>query len=683
MFARNCLLASEALARNGGRDWRFLGRARDGSRSGEGTGSYMRVIDRMRQPSGKRESVRNHDVATRPARQSFMEFQLVAVSAGLHLSCPVPDAEPKLLSRAEISSARDSTGSAWPTVDARPRITSESLPTRNSSRARQPSAVRVQCQQSIRSPANGRPVLAGMNNAVFRAFSCCLGPDSLAVFRVFCASLLGLVLLGCRPPATPPEAPGEQRPFDGQQASLFVPAGSGCTELWDPALREWSVQTGGQVSLQEYSPDDANSFWSSLDQSSQPAVCVIPYAWLADGLTSRDFERIPEAALSVESGVSWDDLLRELRERIGGPRRKPQFLPLQAPVLVCYYRKDLLDRAGLKAPVTWEDYSRLVERSQVWGAGLPVVEPWAESFRVTWFLSRAIAAARHPDNFSVFVDLETLQPMIDNPAFVGTLERARADLAHLPTEVWQLSPLECRQRVLEGRACLAIGIEPAGGTNSNSGTPPFPRGEGVFLGVCPLPASTVVYNPSTRILEEGTSRGGIRLYRSNLTGWQGMVACVFQRKVAGSSLPAWNALAQVAGPDFLNRLPPGLAGLTRESQLGDASLIIGPELTGTESAEFLAVTADVLRDGGLVLELPFPRRTEFANLLKAQLTAALRGETPAEEALRRVARDWSSLIDEIGHEPFRRSYRQILGLTPKPFSTAPTSASPTLVPRER
>jgi multiple sugar transport system substrate-binding protein len=436
------------------------------------------------------------------------------------------------------------------------------------------------------------------------------------------------------------------------------------------------VQTGGQVTLQEYELRDMANLEAALGQSSTPAVCLIPYSRLADALTTRDLERIPDPALSAESGVSWEDLMQGVRERIGGPRRKPQIMPLQAPILVCYYRRDLLERAGLKPPATWDDYSRLVERATDWGGGLPVVEPWSDAFRVTWFLSRAVAAARHPDNFSVFVDLETLQPMIDNPAFVAALERARADLAHLPADVWQLDPLECRRRVLEGRACLAIGFEPPGGMSSSSQASPAQRVDGVSLGVCPLPASTVAYNPSTKSLEEGTSRTGNRLFRAQLTGWEGLVACVFQRKLEGSSVPAWNALAQVAGPDYLSRFPPGLAGLTRESQLGDAHLIIGPELTGTESAEYLAVTADLLRDTGLVLELPFPRHTEFSNRLNGPLTAALRGETSSEEALRQVAQDWSKLIEEIGREPFRRAYRQILGLTAKPFAnSAPADPS--------
>ena len=494
--------------------------------------------------------------------------------------------------------------------------------------------------------------------------------------------LVGWLLLcvgwqGCRPVAEPPVVSQDQRPFEGQEAALVVPTSLGLPELWEPLLREWSVQTGGEVSLREYDPQDGANLVTVLGQSSSPAVCLVPYSLLADTLTTLDLERIPDSALSAVSGVAWEDLMSGVRERIGGPRRKPQVMPLRAPVLVCYYRKDLLERARLKPPVTWDDYSRLVERAADWGGGLPVAEPWSESFRVTWFLSRAVAAARHPDNFSVFVDLETLQPMIDNPAFVAALERARADLAHLPADVWQWDPLECRRQVLEGRACLAIGFEPPGGMSSTGQAAPVPRADGVVLGVCPLPASTVAYNPSTKSLEEGSNRSGSRLFRSQLTGWEGMVACVFQRKVEGSAIPAWNVLAQVAGPDYLTRFPPGLAGLTRESQLGDANLIIGPELTGTESAEYLAVTADILRDTGLVLELPFPRHAEFANRLKGPLTAALKGETAAEEALRQVSRDWSQLIEEIGREPFRRAYRQLLGLTSQPFSTPSASGSAT------
>jgi len=476
--------------------------------------------------------------------------------------------------------------------------------------------------------------------------------------------LLGLCLLwvGCQPTAKPPSELLERRPFEGQQATLVVPAGDGLPDLWDAPLREWGVQTGGQALVREYPRDNPTGLQDALAEIPTPAVSVVNYDQLADLLADLDLERLPESSLSAESGVGWDDLLPGIRDRIGGPRRKPQMVPLQAPVLVCYYRSDLLEQAGLKPPVTWDDYSAMLERVSQWGGGLPAVEPWSESFRVTWFLARSVASARHPDNYSVFVDLDSLKPMIDNPAFVAALEKARTDVSHLPEEVWRLGPLDCRRLVLEGKACLGIGLEPAGGANAPAGTSSVLRAEGLSLGVCPLPAANAVYNPSRGVMEEGGNRAPRKLYRSQLTGWEGMVACVFKKKAEGSSVPSWNALSQVAGPDWLSRLPPGLAGLTRESQLADASWIIGPELSGTEAPEYLATAAEVLRDQGLVLQLPFPRRAEFARRLAGPLTAALQGQQPAGSALEQVANDWQALITEIGPERFRRSYRQLLGL---------------------
>lgn len=476
--------------------------------------------------------------------------------------------------------------------------------------------------------------------------------------------LLGLCLLlwaGCQPTTKPLSELLERRPFEGQQALLVVPAGDGLPELWDAPLREWGVQTGGRPVVREYPRDDQAALQSVLADGASPAVTLLNFDLLADVLADLDLERLPESSLSAESGVAWEDLLPGIRDRIGGPRRKPQMVPLRAPLLVCYYRSDLLEQAGLKPPVTWDDYSALLARVPQWGGGLPAVEPWSESFRVTWFLSRAVSSARHPDNYSVFVDLDSLKPMIDNTAFTRALEQARTDVSHLSEEIWQLGPLDCRRLVLEGKACLGIGLEPQGGANGPTATPVL-RAEGISLGICALPAATAVFNPNKGVMEAGGNRGTRRLYRSHLTGWEGLVACVFKGNVQGSSVPAWNALSQVAGSDWLSRLPPGLAGLTRESQLADASWIIGPELSGTEAPEYLATAAEILRDQGLVLQLPFPRRSEFARLLSGPLMAALQGQQPAQSALEQVASDWQSLITEIGPERFRRSYRQLLGL---------------------
>lgn len=103
-------------------------RGRGGSRTREGTGSCTRVVDVLRKSSRKREEVRNHVLATRPARQPAMEFPLGPVSAPSALSQPGPGTDTRRLSRANIFFAQISSGSDRPAVDARQRINSNSGP---------------------------------------------------------------------------------------------------------------------------------------------------------------------------------------------------------------------------------------------------------------------------------------------------------------------------------------------------------------------------------------------------------------------------------------------------------------------------------------------------------------------------------------------------------------------------
>ncbi|MCY2965036.1 MAG: hypothetical protein NT069_15615, partial [Planctomycetota bacterium] len=131
---------------------------------------------------------------------------------------------------------------------------------------------------------------------------------------------------------------------------------------------------------------------------------------------------------------------------------------------------------------------------------------------------------------------------------------------------------------------------------------------------------------------------------------------------------AWNAFASLAGPDYASRLPAGIAGLTRESQLSNPAQFVGPELSGTEANAYLTTVADSLRASGLVFELPFPRRADFRRTLASRLADAIRGQTEPAMALEEVSGEWKALIEEMGRENFRTAYRQILGLGARPDS---------------
>ena len=70
---------------------------------------------------------------------------------------------------------------------------------------------------------------------------------------------------------------------------------------------------------------------------------------------------VPDVSLE-ESQLDWIDVLLGLREKQCRTAGGPYLVPLSSPVLVCYYRADLLEKAGLKAPDSWQEYQNLLDR---------------------------------------------------------------------------------------------------------------------------------------------------------------------------------------------------------------------------------------------------------------------------------------------------------------------------------
>lgn len=494
----------------------------------------------------------------------------------------------------------------------------------------------------------------------------CLGPEVST--RLLRLGVLVTLLAGCREAATTTEQHTQELPFSGQQVTVIVPAESSLGPAWSAPLAEWGTQTGGSATLVEYPPDDATAAAKLARAAESPAIAVILYAHLGDAVAGQEFDPVPEPAWSLESGIGWQDLFPGVREGLASSRRRPMLLPLAAPALVLYYRVDLLQAKGLNPPQTWEEYGQLLDTLADWAPGLVAVEPWGDASRTTMFLSRAVSHARHPEHYSVFVDLDSGKPLIDNPAFLRTLEQSHAALAKMPADVWKLSPLDCRRMILDGRAALAVGYEPAGGQNrADTESWLATRADGIEVGVCRLPGVRETYNPTRAQWEQvgGKNAASAPVSRATLTAFEGYVACCFAKPGKPLSEARWNAFVSAAGPDLATGLPPGMAGLTRNSQLANPTLFTGPELSGFEAEAYLNTLAEALREPTLVHELPFPRRGEFRKALDKALVATLRQGADSQQSLQQVAVEWSGLIESIGLDAFRGAYRQLLGLGPR------------------
>jgi multiple sugar transport system substrate-binding protein len=491
-------------------------------------------------------------------------------------------------------------------------------------------------------------------------------PDLVCVVsrRIVCCLPLLLVLTGC--PDEKKEERVESLPFTGQNIRIGVPAEMGFRTAWEGPLNEWAAQTGAKYALTELTPGDRSEASTLFDGDDRQTLTIFPLERAPILVATGKLAPIPESLRTAdENGVLWSDLFAGLAAKIASRKGTPLIVPLDCPVLVCYYRQDLLNAAGLNPPQTWDEYQQLLERIAAWAPGLVAVEPWSERFRTTMFLARAVSLAQHPGHFSLFFDIETGEPLIDSPGFVRALEAARAAVSRMEPAVLTYDPADCRAALLSGRAALAIGYESPGFDESRDTDSPsvsaHERADGMTIGVARLPGTREIYNPSRRAWEPPAEKG---VQRVTLCGFAGWAIAASSASSPRETEASWNALAKVRGRDGVSGFPAGVVGLCRESQLSNPAAIAGTGLAGEEATAYVNAVAQSLRDLQLVAELPAAGRDDFRSALARAITEALSGSQPAEQALQKASRAWHEIIARIGAANVRDSYRVNLGLSP-------------------
>lgn len=486
-------------------------------------------------------------------------------------------------------------------------------------------------------------------------------PRSLSCSAGGWAILCGLILLnGC---SKGPETEVTTRPYQGMTLQVAVPTGWQFQDSWDVQLEEWSAKTGAKVELIETEMADPKQ--DIFPKGNAPQLVVFPWTRRGEMLVDRRLQALPEVALD-ESQLDWNDVLQGLREKQCRTAGGPYLLPLSSPVLVCYYRADLLEKAGLKAPDSWQDYQNLLDRLPEWAPGLTAAEPWSPEFRATLFLARAVSYVKSPGQLSVFFDVDSGDPFIASQGFVKAMEVAQAAVKKLPREVFHYDPVSCRNLVVSGKAALAIGLENGpeswpltlGAESPKSGTQPTPgqRADKISVGICQLPGATQVYNSTFSTWESHENAA----YRVTYTGFAGLCAAVPRPTTPEQSTAALNLLFSL---NENSQFPYATRSAVRESEITDARTWAGQDLSAEEAANYMASVARSLRDRQQVGELPVVGHTEFRAALTTGVTQAIEENRAAAEALTDVAAKWKELLKTLKQDQVLSSYRRALGLS--------------------
>ncbi len=476
-------------------------------------------------------------------------------------------------------------------------------------------------------------------------------------------SMAFLLLCGC-PTASRPVAPaGSLTPFKGQEVELLVPQALNLPATWDVLLQEWSSQSGATVRWTEYAPDQEATLRKSLQEPAGTGGRVVLFP--LSRLSELDRELAP-LDVRGDSGFDPKDLFKGLRERVISRERFPVAIPVAAPVLVCYFRRDLLKAAGLKPPETWEAYQILLDTLDRWAPGLTAVEPLAPEHRATLFFARSLAFAKHPENYSVWFDLETSESLLQSPGFVECLASSQRAWSRMAPTSSEQTPATCRRAIIEGRAALAIGYEPA---SPDRDSPRIERAAGIDIGVCRLPGTKKTFNRNSQRWES-SSEGTV--HAPGLCGATGLALGITQPASGSKDVAAWNLLATLAESQFESAWLTLPKTPCRESQIGNAPTWNEDGLTAEEASQYVDAVAQTLRDPQLVADFPVPQAAAFRTAATEFVTAVLSDGDHAAAALAKLNKEFDRITTDVGKEAFRASYRRGLGLASPSQSARPT-----------
>ena len=483
---------------------------------------------------------------------------------------------------------------------------------------------------------------------------------SRLVFVTVFLSLCCLLLAGC-PSSTDKASPKSVRPpVRGEELEVVAPKSLNLPVYWEVMLQEWSSQSGSSTKFVEY--DDKDSFLTQPPVKSDSGGQLVLFP-LRDCCS---FETHLTPLSQYESQLGSREIFKGLRERALTRDRKFIAIPVSVPVLVCYYRSDLLRSARRKSPETWADYQELIESLGAWAPGLTAVEPLSAEFRATTFFAKSLAFCKHPENYSVWFDIDTAKPTLNSPGFVEAIETARRTWCKLPPEVSTYSPADCRQMLLTGKAAMALAFEPlsselVAGFAMNDGSK-AQRIDGIEIGVCRLPGSRRVFNRNSNKWDNipvGT------VHAPALCGFAGLAVGVRLPPTRESTSTALNFLINVSNSLFDDAFTALPKGPCRESQLEFAANWFGPELSSEEASQYADAVAQSLRDMQLVYELPVIGAEEFRQAASVALEPLIRGEADAEQTSNTMQQAFEMIVERLGPDAVRDSYRRGLGLSPR------------------
>src|SRR5258708_9747523 len=224
-------------------------------------------------------------------------------------------------------------------------------------------------------------------------------------------------------------------PFDGVTATVLTFTGPQIAEPLQRRAPEFKKLTGADITI--VTVPNADLYNTILkDQSTGTNAYqgfVLYPQWPGDFATPGYLQPLDDM-IKADKDIQWDDVEPFFRNYSATYSGKTYLIPLDGDFLMVYYRTDVLEKAGLKPPKTWDEYltvAKAVNGTDMAGDGKPSYGSCiskARNQQSYWWLWSVAAPYLQTNGTSQgsFFDPATMQPLVKNDGFIHALDVIKA-----------------------------------------------------------------------------------------------------------------------------------------------------------------------------------------------------------------------------------------------------------------
>ncbi len=396
--------------------------------------------------------------------------------------------------------------------------------------------------------------------------------------------------------------------------------------------------------------------------------------WMGDYVPPGYLEDLTDRVKN-DSSLDWNDIAPFFRDFSATFKGKVYTIPLDGDFQMVYYRKDLLQKDGLKPPETWQDYIDIAKHFQGkdlngdgkadYGSCLAMKRS-AQSYWA-WLSVAAAYLQSQGTKQGAFFDTSTMQPLTNNPAAAAALDVYKQLSKIGPPTQLNDDVGNSRGLFITGRCALSLDW-------GDIGTLAIDKTQSKVedkVGAVILPGSKQVLDRATGQLADCSAtlcpnavNGVNHAPFAAFGGWSGAINKASSAKVkdAAFAFLSYMSAPKQSGEDVTI----GRTGFNpyRTSQFTSLDNWTKAGMSTQAANDYLGAIKSSLQSPNMVLDLRIPQSAYYEQTaLDTALAQFLAGELNTQQTMAQITSQWNKKTDEVGRTTQLDAYKSSLSVT--------------------